>query len=179
MRKNKDKPSFGAAFIAFIKRGNVIDLAVAVIIGAAFGKIVSSLVNDIIMPPVGMLIGGVDFKDLALVLKAAEGEIPAVTLNYGIFIQTILEFIIIAFSVFAIVRIFTRLSTIDIKKVFKRKQDEIPGSPTIAETPAPAPVNAADTTNVLLEQILAHLKKDSNSDIAPNQGGENNTIKSV
>jgi large conductance mechanosensitive channel len=88
-------------FVAFIKRGNVIDLAVGVIIGAAFGKVVSSLVADLIMPPIGYLVGGVKFTDLHATL--AEGERP-VTINYGNFLQAAFDFLIIAFCVFLLVK---------------------------------------------------------------------------
>jgi large conductance mechanosensitive channel len=91
-------------FREFAVKGNVVDLAVGVIIGAAFGKIVSSLVADIVMPPIGILIGGVDFSDLVITLKAAAGNIPAVTMNIGKFLQTIIDFTIIAFAVFLLVR---------------------------------------------------------------------------
>jgi large conductance mechanosensitive channel len=96
-------------FKKFAMRGNVVDLAVGVIIGAAFGKIVSSLVGDLFMPVIGLLIGGVDFADMVIVLKAAEGEMPAVTLGYGRFIQTIVDFIIIAFAIFMFIKLFNRL----------------------------------------------------------------------
>ncbi len=87
-------------FKAFAVKGNVVDMAVGIIIGAAFGKIVSSFVGDVIMPPIGLLIGGVDFSDLAITLKAAEGDMPAVVLAYGKFIQTVLDFVIVAFAIF-------------------------------------------------------------------------------
>lgn len=87
-------------FKKFAMRGNVIDMAVGIIIGAAFGKIVSSFVGDIIMPPLGILIGGVDFSDLSITLKDAIGNTPAVVLAYGKFIQTIIDFLIIAFAIF-------------------------------------------------------------------------------
>ena len=87
-------------FKKFAMRGNVMDMAVGIIIGAAFGKIVSSFVGDIIMPPLGMLIGGVDFSDLSITLKAATEAAPAVVLGYGKFIQTIVDFLIIAFAIF-------------------------------------------------------------------------------
>ena len=99
-------------FKAFIARGNVLDLAVGVIIGAAFGKIVSSLVADIIMPPVGLLLGGVDFKDLAVVLKPATDSVPAVLMRYGLFLQTIIDFLIVAFSVFVMVKVVGKMSAI-------------------------------------------------------------------
>ena len=89
-------------------KGSVIDLATAVIIGGAFGKIVSSMVNDILMPPIGMLMGHVDFKDLKWVMKDAVGDAPAVSLNYGMFIQNIIDFIIIAFCIFLIVKVYQR-----------------------------------------------------------------------
>ena len=86
-------------FREFAVRGNVIDLAVGVIIGAAFGKIVSSFVGDVVMPPLGLLVGGVNFTDLAVTLRAAEGDQPAVLLAYGKFLQSVFDFIIIAFAV--------------------------------------------------------------------------------
>jgi large conductance mechanosensitive channel len=101
-------------------RGNVIDLAVAVIIGVAFGAIVSSFVNDILMPPLGVLIGGVDFKNLAVILKAAVGEEPAVTLNYGMFIQNVIDFIIIVFAIFMAIKGINS---------FKKKEEEAPAPP--------------------------------------------------
>ena len=102
-------------FKQFAMRGNVIDLAVGVVIGGAFGKIVSSLVSDIIMPPLGLLIGGVNFTDLTIKLKHAvlndAGQItsPAVTINYGNFLQTTFDFLIIAFAIFIFVKLINRL----------------------------------------------------------------------
>ena len=87
-------------FKAFAMRGNVVDMAVGIIIGAAFGKIVSSFVSDVIMPPIGVLLGGVDFRDLALVIQEATEAQAAVVIKYGAFIQTIVDFFIIAFAVF-------------------------------------------------------------------------------
>lgn len=87
-------------FKTFASRGNVIDMAVGIIIGASFGKIVSSFVGDIIMPPIGIVLGGVNFSDLSIVLQAAQGETEAVFIAYGKFIQTIIDFTIIAFSLF-------------------------------------------------------------------------------
>ena len=112
-------------FKAFAVKGNVVDMAVGIIIGAAFGKIVSSFVCDVVMPPIGLLIGGVDFTDLAIVLKAAEGDLPAVVLSYGKFIQTILDFIIVAFAIFIGVKAINRL---------KREEAVAPSLP-----PAPSP----------------------------------------
>lgn len=91
-------------FREFAVKGNVIDLAVGIIVGAAFGKIVSSVVADVIMPPIGVVVGGVDFSDLRLVLKPASEGVKAVTLNYGAFLQTIVDFTIVAFSVFLLVK---------------------------------------------------------------------------
>ena len=98
-------------FKAFIMRGNVMDLAVGVIIGAAFGKIVSSLVNDILMPPLGAVIGGIDFSDMALTLKAPLGNIKPVTIRYGLFINNILDFLIMAFCVFLLVKAVSSTAT--------------------------------------------------------------------
>lgn len=91
-------------FKKFAMRGNVIDLAVGVVIGAAFGKIVSSLVADVVMPPLGLLIGNVNFSDLGVVLRAAEGDKPAIVLAYGKFVQTIFDFTIVAAAIFMLVR---------------------------------------------------------------------------
>ncbi|WP_458373889.1 large-conductance mechanosensitive channel protein MscL [Pseudomonas laurylsulfatiphila] len=96
-------------FKAFAVKGNVVDMAVGIIIGAAFGKIVTSFVGDLVMPPIGMLIGGVDFSDLVITLKAAEGATPAVVLAYGKFIQTIIDFIIVALAIFVGVKAINRL----------------------------------------------------------------------
>jgi large conductance mechanosensitive channel len=96
-------------FKAFAMRGNVVDMAVGIVIGGAFGKIVSSLVSNIIMPPIGMITGGVDFKNLGIVLKkatvdAAGNTVPAVTISYGVFINTVIDFVIIAFAIFVVVK---------------------------------------------------------------------------
>lgn len=96
-------------FKKFIMRGNVVDLAVGVIIGGAFGKIVSSFVNDILMPPISLLLGGVNFKDLKIVLKAASGNTPANTLNYGSFIQSAVDFLIIAAAIFAMIKVINSM----------------------------------------------------------------------
>ena len=116
-------------FKEFAMRGNVVDMAVGIIIGGAFGKIVGSLVNDLIMPPIGLLVGGVDFKDLQYVLKEgvlettnAVGDIiavvPAVTINYGNFIQTALDFIIIAFAIFMVIKVMNNMK--------KKKAEALP-----------------------------------------------------
>ena len=91
-------------FKEFAMRGNVVDLAVGVVIGAAFGKIVSSVVADVIMPPIGLMAGGVNFTDLKAVLKEGVGDIPAVTVNYGSFLQTCFDFLIVAFAIFMLVK---------------------------------------------------------------------------
>ena len=91
-------------FKEFAIKGNAIDMAVGIIVGAAFGKIVNSLVNDVIMPPIGLLIGGTDFSNLKLVLKAAVLDKPEVALNYGLFINNLINFLIVAFSIFLVVK---------------------------------------------------------------------------
>ncbi|RBH56949.1 MULTISPECIES: large-conductance mechanosensitive channel protein MscL [Pseudomonas] len=96
-------------FKAFAVKGNVVDMAVGIIIGAAFGKIVSSFVGDVVMPPIGLLIGGVDFSALAITLKASDGNVPAVVLAYGKFIQSCIDFIIVAFAIFMGVKAINRL----------------------------------------------------------------------
>lgn len=108
-------------FKEFALKGNVMDMAVGVIIGGAFGKIVSSFLNDVVMPPLGMLMGGVDFTDKVLTLKAAEGAGKAVTLNYGAFITNVVDFVIIAAAVFAAVKGINSL---------KRAEPVAPPAPT-------------------------------------------------
>lgn len=113
-------------FKAFAIRGNVVDMAVGIIMGAAFGKIVSSLVNDIIMPPVGAIVGGVNFTELAVTLKEATAETTAVTINYGQFIQTIIDFTIISAAIFVAVKIINRL-----QRQKQETQAEAPPSPEV------------------------------------------------
>jgi large conductance mechanosensitive channel len=118
-------------FKQFAMRGNVVDMAVGVIIGGAFGKIVSSVVSDIIMPPIGCLVGGMNFADLKVTLKDAvmNGEeivTPAVTLNYGNFIQVVIDFLIIAFSIFLLIKGINALNR-------KKKEEPAPAAP-----PAPS-----------------------------------------
>jgi len=96
-------------FKEFAVKGNAIDMAVGIIVGAAFGKIISSLVADVFMPPIGVLIGGVDFSKLAFTLKDAAENAPAVTLNYGVFIQSMVDFTIIAFVIFMVVKLINSL----------------------------------------------------------------------
>ncbi len=126
-------------FKAFAMRGNVMDMAVGIIIGAAFGKIVSSFVADVIMPPLGVLLGGVDFSGLAIVIREAAGETAAVTINYGLFIQTLVDFVIIAFAIFMVIKGMNSL---------KRKQEQAPAAP-------PAPTRE----EVLLSEIRDLLKQ--------------------
>lgn len=97
-------------FREFAIKGNAVDMAVGIVIGAAFGGIVNSMVNDIIMPPIGYLIGGVDFANLEIVLKEAVGTAPAVTIKYGMFINKIINFVVVAFSMFIVVRLMYRLT---------------------------------------------------------------------
>ena len=123
-------------FREFAVKGNVVDLAVAVIIGAAFGKIVTSFVGDIVMAPLGLLIGGVNFTDLAVTLKEASGGAPAVVWAYGKFLQAVFDFAIIAFAIFMAVKGINRL---------KRKEEAAPAAPPRQE--------------VLLEEIRDLLKK--------------------
>jgi large conductance mechanosensitive channel len=129
-------------FKAFAMKGNVVDMAVGIIIGAAFGKIVSSMVSDIIMPPLGLLIGGVNFTDLKLVMKAATDTAPAVTWNYGNFIQVVFDFIIVAFAVFLMIKAMNAA----------RKKEE-------AVTAAPPAPPAPTKEETLLSEIRDLLKK--------------------
>lgn len=108
-------------FKAFAMRGNVLDMAVGVVIGGAFGKITTSLVNDIIMPLISMLTGGIDFSSWKWVLKAAQGDAAEVAVNFGNFIAVVLDFIIIAFAVFCMVKA--------INKLHKKKKEEAPAAP--------------------------------------------------
>ncbi|HUX82212.1 MAG TPA: large-conductance mechanosensitive channel protein MscL [Halothiobacillus sp.] len=96
-------------FKEFAMKGNVIDMAVGIIIGAAFGKIVSSLVSDVVMPPIGFLIGGVDFRNLSIVLQAAHDKVPEVAIRYGQFIQTTLDFLIVALAIFMALKVINKL----------------------------------------------------------------------
>ncbi|MBM4172219.1 MAG: large-conductance mechanosensitive channel protein MscL [Ignavibacteria bacterium] len=126
-------------FKTFAMKGNVVDMAVGIIIGAAFGKIVSSLVNDVIMPPIGLLVGGIDFGNLSFTLKAATEAAPAVIIKYGVFINTIIDFVIVAWAIFMVIKGMNSL---------KKKQEEAPAAP-------PAPKEDI----VLLTEIRNLLKK--------------------
>jgi len=128
-------------FKEFAVKGNMIDLAVAVIIGGAFGKIVTSLVNDVLMPPIGMLLGGVDFSELKIMLKAAEGDVAAVTLNYGAWLNTIIDFAIVALVIFMVIKGLNSL---------KKKE---------AAVEAPAPPPAPSKEEELLTEIRDLLAK--------------------
>ena len=97
-------------FKEFALRGNMVDLAVGIVIGGAFGGVVKSLVDDVMMPPLGILIGGVHFKDLALTLRAATADTPAVMLRYGAFVNTLINFTIMAFAVFVVIKMMNRMS---------------------------------------------------------------------
>ncbi len=110
-------------FKKFAIKGNVVDLAVAVIIGAAFGKIVTSLVSDIIMPPIGFLMGGVDFSNLVITLKEATDQAPAVVIGYGLFMNTVIDFLIIAFVIFIIVKQLERLKKTEAVKPVAISED--------------------------------------------------------
>ena len=107
-------------FKTFIMRGNVVDMAVGIIVGAAFGKIVSSFVNDVLMPPIGLAVGGVDFTSLKFTLQDAVGEVPAVTINYGNFVQSVVDFLIVAFAIFMVVKVMNKM---------KKKEAEKPAAP--------------------------------------------------
>ncbi|ABI37601.1 MULTISPECIES: large-conductance mechanosensitive channel protein MscL [Shewanella] len=130
-------------FKAFASRGNVIDMAVGIIIGAAFGKIVSSFVADIIMPPIGIILGGVNFSDLSIVLQAAQGDAPAVVIAYGKFIQTVIDFTIIAFAIFMGLKAINSL---------KRKQEEAPKAP-------PAPTKDQELLSEIRDLLKAQQEK--------------------
>jgi large conductance mechanosensitive channel len=131
--------SFAKDFKAFIMRGNVVDLAVAVVIGGAFGKIVTSLVDDIIMPPIGVLIGGIDFSRLKLIIKDSPDPKHVVSINYGAFINTVITFLIIALAVFVVIRLLQRVQ------------------PQKADAPPPAPPPEV----TLLTEIRDLLKQQS------------------
>lgn len=128
-------------FKEFAMRGNVVDLAVGIVIGGAFGKIVTSVVNDILMPPIGMLLNGVDFKNLKYTLKEASEGAEAVSINYGMFIQNIVDFVIIAFAIFMVVKAMNSV---------KKKEEPTPAAPV-----APEPSNEEK----LLTEIRDLLKK--------------------
>jgi large conductance mechanosensitive channel len=125
-------------FKEFAMKGNMLDMAIGIVIGAAFGKIVSSVVADVLMPPLGLLLGGVNFTALKLTLKEAVGETAAVTLNYGAFLQTVVDFVIVAFAIFLMIKGINSM---------RKKQEEAPAAP------APPP-----NQEVLLAEIRDLLK---------------------
>jgi large conductance mechanosensitive channel len=126
-------------FKTFAMKGNVIDMAVGIVIGAAFGKIVTSIVNDIVMPPIGLLVGGVNFKDLKIVMKEAVGDLPAVAINYGNFLQVTFDFLIVAFAIFMVIKAMNSM---------KKKKDAAPAEPEVLST-----------QEILLTEIRDLLKK--------------------
>ncbi|MBL8014401.1 MAG: large-conductance mechanosensitive channel protein MscL [Candidatus Omnitrophica bacterium] len=126
-------------FQQFAMRGNVVDMAVGIIIGAAFGKIITSLVEDILMPPIGAVMGGMDFSNLKLIIKEAVGTTPAVAIKYGVFINVVINFIIVAFAMFMLIRAMNSL---------KKKEEVAPSAP-------PKPSNE----EVLLAEIRDLLKR--------------------
>jgi large conductance mechanosensitive channel len=128
-------------FKEFAMKGSVVDLAVGVIIGGAFGKIVASFVNDVLMPPLGVLLGGVDFKDYKAILVEAVGETPAVTLNYGMFIQNVIDFVIIAAAIFMMIKAINSA---------KKKEEAAPAAP-----PAPS---AEETLLTEIRDLLKEKK---------------------
>jgi len=112
--------SMMSEFKSFAMRGNVVDMAVGIVIGGAFGKIVSSFVADVLMPPIGLALGNVDFSDLAITLKEATEGVAAVTLRYGIFLQTVIDFLIIAFAIFMVIKAMNSVM---------KKEEEAPPPP--------------------------------------------------
>ena len=134
--------SMMSEFKGFAMRGNVVDMATGIVVGAAFGKIVSSFVSDVLMPPIGLLLGGVDFRDLAFVLKDAVGETAAVSIRYGAFIQTVIDFVIIAFAIFMVIKAMNAAK-----------------KPAAAPAPEPAPEPAPSAEEVLLAEIRDLLKR--------------------
>ncbi len=149
-------------FKKFALRGNVIDMAVGIIIGAAFGTIVKSLVDDVIMPPIGLLLGGVNFADLYILLKAGTpaGPYPsladaqaagAVTINYGVFINAVVSFLIVAFVVFLLIRSINRMT---------REEEMAPAEPTMKECPyclSTIPIKATRCAHCTSELSMAHV----------------------
>lgn len=165
------KSTFFKDFKAFISKGNIVDMAVGVVIGGAFGKIVTSLVNDIIMPPIGKLLGDMNFTELKLVLSEAEldeaGEVvkEAITLNYGTFIQTVIDFLIVAFCIFVMLRaiVKSRQKLEALTKKDEAKEEEAPKEPEVPED------------ILLLREIRDSLKKedsDENNEKTEENDGE-------
>ena len=157
------KSSFLQDFKSFAMKGNVVDMAVGVIIGGAFGKIVSSVVADIIMPPLGLLVGGVNFTDLKWVMKPAEvvdgKEIAAVTLNYGNFLQVTFDFLIIAFSIFLFIKLLTKLTA--------KKEEEAPATPPAPPAPSKEEVLLTEIRDILKEKNRKNSLPHTNSVPSP------------
>ena len=130
-------------FKEFTMRGNVVDMAVGVIIGGAFGKIVSSLVADVIMPPIGLLVGNVNFTELSIVLKKATEETAAVTLNYGNFLQQVFDFLIIAWAIFMFIKVMN---------MAKKKEEAKPATPPAPPAPSKEEVLLTEIRDILKEQ---------------------------
>ncbi|NNG26849.1 MAG: large-conductance mechanosensitive channel protein MscL [Ignavibacteriaceae bacterium] len=126
-------------FKEFAMKGNVVDMAIGIVIGAAFGKIISSFVADVLMPPIGVLLGGVDFSALMIIVKEATAETEAVAISYGVFFMTVIDFIIIAFAIFMVVKMMNNM---------KKKEEEKPAEP-------PKPSNE----EILLTEIRDQLRK--------------------
>ena len=137
--------SMGSEFKEFIMRGNVVDLAVGVIIGGAFGKIVTSLVDQVIMPPIGLLTGGIDFSQMKIVLKAADAATkkPEVALQYGAFINTCIQFLIIALVIFLIVQTVNRM---------RRTEEAAPAEPAPPPPPSPSEVLLTEIRDALVKR---------------------------
>ncbi len=136
-------------FKEFAMRGNVLDMAVGVVVGGAFGKIVTSLVNDLIMPAVGMLVGKVDFSDLKVVISPAQGDVAEVAIRYGAFIQTILDFLIVAFSIFLFIQLISKL---------RKKKEEAEEAEEEAAPPEPT------NEELLLTEIRDLLKENQSKE---------------
>ena len=143
--------SFFAEFKKFITRGNVLDMAVGVVVGSAFTAIVNSLVKDILNPIIGIVTGGIDFSELKIVLKPATEEVAELAIRYGVFINAIIQFILIALVLFVIVKAFNKLNE------KKRKEEEAKKAAAAAEAAKVPPAKPADI--VLLEEIRDLLKK--------------------
>ncbi len=137
-----------AEFKKFAMRGNVLDLAIGVIIGGAFGKITTSLVNDLITPLLGLVIGRVDLTSLKVVLREANGTTAELAVTYGIFLQNVLDFLLIAFSIFMVIRFINR---------FKKKEDEAPPAPPAPPKPSNEEILLGEIRDLLKEQNMDHI----------------------
>ena len=131
-------------FRDFAVQGNMIDMAVGIIIGSAFGKVVSSLVSDVIMPPIGLLVGGVNFTELSIILKEATETTAAVTLNYGNFLQATFDFIIIAFAIFMFIK--------GLSKLEKKKEEPVVPAAPVEPTPSKEEILLAEIRDLLKEK---------------------------